>query len=32
MKELIIEGAPLFAAPPVQEINSPGFTVLRVHP
>jgi len=32
MYELIMEGAPFLAAPPVQEITSPGFTVLRVHP
>ena len=32
MYELIMEGAPLLAAPPVQVITSPGFTVLRVQP
>src|SRR5215831_7891478 len=32
MNELIMEGAPLLAAPPVQEIMSPTFTVLRVQP
>ena len=32
MRLLIIEGAPLFAGDPVQEIMSPGFTVLLVQP
>ena len=32
LKELIIDGAPLLAAPPVHEMVSPGFTVFLVQP
>jgi hypothetical protein len=32
MTALIIDGAPLRAAPPVQLMTSPDFTVVRIHP
>src|SRR5262245_4078007 len=32
MYELIMEGAPLLAAPPVHEMTSPTLTVFRVQP